>query len=476
MQGAVPAGEQTGRIDEGAGLSEHARPQAPDPKRVPVGGPSPARPGDAATPRQRPPALWTNRDYLGLWSGDAVSSLGSSMSAISYPLLVLFATGSVARAGLITAANLIGSVVTTLWGGALADRVSRKAILVISPLIQAAAVGVVAVFVSRGHSPLGMLIAAALTGGLATGIRSGARTPALRRIVPKEQMAAASSQIQGRDMAAEFFGNPLGALLFTAARWVPFGADAVSFLFSCFGAALIRRPLGPEPAEQAAHQSMFADVREGLRYVSAVPFLRFIATWAPIVNMIASGYFLLFIAVLKYRGASPMTIGLTNSIALIGGITGAVLGPVLLKRIRAKLVFLSGGWALAIGCVLTAILPIPWEIGGSVFLVMLVIVPLNAALDSYEVRLVPDEYSGRVSSAVFFGAQSLQWVGPLLAGVLADAFGPPSAALVFAAALIPLALVAHHTSALNLLDLPVEQVEEYLLPEQVRHREAARIG
>jgi MFS family permease len=127
--------------------------------------------------------------------------------------------------------------------------------------------------------------------------------------------------------------------------------------------------------------------------------------------------------------------------------------------------------------VLTAILPVPWEIGGSVFLVMIVIVPLNAALDSYEVRLVPDEYSGRVSSAVFFGAQSLQWVGPLLAGVLADAYGPPSAALMFAAALIPLALVAHHTTALNLLDLPVEQVEEYLLPEQVRHREVAgRIG
>ncbi|HEV2640642.1 MAG TPA: MFS transporter [Actinocrinis sp.] len=439
--------------------------------------PGPGRPPAVLAPRGKPPGLWSNRDYLGLWTGDAVSSLGTSMSAISYPLLILFVTGSVARAGLITAASLVGSVATMLWGGALADRVSRRAILVVCPLVQAAAVGVVAVWVARGHSPIGLLVAAALVGGLAAGIRSGARVPALRRIVPKEQMAAASSQIQGRDMAAEFFGNPLGALLFTTARWVPFGADAASFLFSCCGVALIRRPLGPEAARAVEHQSMLADVLEGLRYVRAVPFLRFIATWAPIVNMIATGYFLLFIAVLKYRGAGPMTIGLTDSIALVGGITGAVLGPALLKRVRAKLVFLSGGWAFVVGCVLTAILPVPWEIGCSVFLVMLVLVPLNAALDSYEVRLVPDQYSGRVSAAVFFGAQCLQWVGPLLAGVLADEIGPPDAALVFAAALVPLALMAHRTSALNILDLPVDQVQEYRLPERpCRAEVAGRVG
>ena len=53
----------------------------------------------------QPPSLWRSRDYLGFWTGDAISSLGSSMSAIGYPLLILFATGSVARAGIVTAAR-----------------------------------------------------------------------------------------------------------------------------------------------------------------------------------------------------------------------------------------------------------------------------------------------------------------------------------------------------------------------------------
>jgi MFS family permease len=423
---------------------------------------SPPRPALQPDAPPEPPPLWRNRDYLGLWTGDAISSLGTSMSAIAYPLLILFATGSVARAGIVTAANMLGVLVTTLWGGALADRVSRKAILLVSPLIQSAAVAAVAVLVVRGYTPLGLLAAAAATGGLANGVRSAARTPAIRRIVPKEQMALASSQLQGRDMATQFLGSPLGGLLFSVARWVPFAADAVSFGFSCLGVALIRRPLGPDRARgAAARPSLLADMREGLRYVRTVPFLSFIALWTPAVNMIAGAYFLLFIATLKYRGAGPATIGFVNSIALTGGVTGAVTGPMLLRRVRAKLLFLAGGWVCAAAAVLTAILPAPWEVGCAVFVVMLALVPLNAALEAYQVRLVPDQFSGRVSAVVSFGAQALQWMGPLVAGVLADAFGPPSATLLVAAMIVPVALIAHLTKSLDLLNIPVEKVEEH---------------
>jgi MFS family permease len=437
-------------------LSQNVHTKAADPEQEQPPPPAAAGP--------KPPPLWRNRDYLGLWGGDAVSSLGTSMSAIAYPLLLLFATGSVADAGVITAANMLGALLTTLWGGALADRVSRKALLLFSPLIQAAAVGTVAVLVQRGYTPIALLAVAASVGGLAGGVRNAARTPALRRVVPKEQMTVASSQVQGRDMAAQFFGSPLGGLLFSVARWLPFGADALSFLFSSLGAALIRRPLGPDRAEdRTEHRSVPADVREGLQYVRTVPFLRFIATWTPAINMIAGAYFLLFIAILRYRGASPTTIGLANSIALVGGVTGAVIGPMILRRVRAKLLFLAGGWIFTGAALLTAVLPTPWEIGCAVFLVMLAVVPLNAALEAYQVRLVPDQFSGRVSAVVGFGAQALQWVGPLVAGVLADSFGPPAATLVVAASLVPVSVVAHLTKSLDLLNTPVEDVQEHHL-------------
>jgi MFS family permease len=433
------------------------------------GGP-PGRPDQDAA---KPPPLRRSTDYLGLWTGDAVSSFGTSMSAIAYPLLVLYATGSVARAGLITAANMVGALVTTLGGGALADRVSRKALLVISPLIQAAAAGAVTVMAAYGRVGVGWLAVAAAASGLAGGVRTAARTPAIRRIVPKEQTAVASSQIQGRDMAAQLFGSPVGGLLFSAARWVPFGADAVSYLFSALGAALIRRPLGPDRTEDGsgdgagdntgpgtARRSLATDVREGLRYVRTVPFLRFVATWTPAVNVVASAYFLLLIAVLRYRGAAPVTIGLVESIALVGGIAGAVAGPLILRRVRIRPLVPVGVWIFTATGVLTAVLRAPWQIGCAVFLVMFAVVPINAVLEAYQVRLVPDRLSGRVGAAVSFGSQSLQWLGPPVAGVLADLVGPPVATLIVAACLVPIALAAHLAKSLALLDTRVENVRE----------------
>ena len=192
-----------------------------------------------------------------------------------------------------------------------------------------------------------------------------------------------------------------------------------------------------------------------------MPFLRFIAVWTSAVNLIGGAYFLLFIAMLKYRGAGPETIGVDNSIALIGGIAGALAGPALLRRVSAKVVFLAGGWIGVVGAVMTAVCPAPWEVGCSVFLVMLVLVPLNAILQSYQVRLVPDELSGRVGSVVSFGAQALMWLGPLAAGLLADDFGPPTAGLIVAAALLPTMGIAHFVKSLDVLRTPVEEVGEY---------------
>jgi MFS family permease len=91
---------------------------------------------------------------------------------------------------------------------------------------------------------------------------------------------------------------------------------------------------------------------------------------------------------------------------------------------------------------------------------MLGVAPLNIVLESYLVRLVPDSFSGRVSAVNRFGALSLQWCGPLLAGVVADQFGPPGGAIALMLMLVPLALALHVSRSLGVLEQPVERVAE----------------
>jgi MFS family permease len=406
----------------------------------------------------RPPSLWRDRDYVGWWTGNTVSALGTSVSTIAYPLLVLYTTGSVAKAGAISAASLFGGLLTMLWGGALADRVSRKAILGFGPLVQGAVLGGVAAVVAAGHVVIWFLVLAGLVSGMATGVVAGAGTPALRRIVPKEQLATATSQMMGRDLGADLAGAPLGGFLFAVAHALPFIGDAISYVFASLGALLIRRPLGPDRSDQ--QNTMRQDIASGIAFVRRQPFVRFAVLWGSLINLISQAFTLLFIALIRYRGGGSTEVGVICSIALIGGVAGATAGPAIAQRIRPRLVIYVAAWAFTCAFALAAVFPRPWEVGAVVMVAMFTMVPLNVILQAYMVRVVPDEFSGRVAAAGRFGVGALEWTGPLVAGLLAAVFGVPGAVLALMVPMGLLALALHVTRSLTILDVPVGDVAE----------------
>ena len=422
---------------------------------------------EAAGPPASRRSLWRNRDYMAWWTGETLSMFGTSMSSLAFPLLVLFTTGSATGAGLIAGARQIGALATTLWGGALADRVSRKLLLVGGPLVEAAVMAVVAVDARGSRPSIALLAGAGALAGIVAGLYTGAVRPAMRRIVPLELFAARAAQEQGRDMAAELVANPVAAILFTIAHWIPFAGDAVSFLFSALGAAAIRAPLGPEPADRAQGRgSLTSDMREGFRFLLAQPFLRYMLVWGALINMVGNVLGLIFIALMRYRGAGPRMIGLASSTMLVMGVAGALLTAQVIKRLPLRPVFVGVGWTFMLGLVACAVVPQVWGATAVLSLTMLLIVPLNAITSSYSVRLIPDALTGRINSAMSSGSQSLVWLGYTGFGWLADRFGPPTAMLCAAAFVLPLAVAPHMVRSLDILRTPVEQVQEFSLPAQ----------
>lgn len=399
--------------------------------------------------------LWRNRDYAGWWISSLISSLGSAMSQLAYPLLMLYATGSVARAGVVGACLNIGGLSTTLLGGALADRYSRRRLTITADLIQAVAVGTVVAAVAEGYVNVVHIGAVALIQGMCNGIGGAAMTPVLKRIVPPEQFPALSASKQGREMISRLAGPPLGGALFSIARWIPFLGDAISFLVSAVGVGMIRKPLGPDRDDEAtAHASPWQSMREGFAYIRTSVYLRFIIVWSALTSALLGGIVLLVIALLKQRGGSPTTVGAVTALAAIGGLGGALVAPVLLKRVRSRTVVLSASWIIGPAVVGIAAAPRPWEIGVIAAFLVFLIVPLTVLLESYQLKIVPDALMGRVSSALSFGTSGLLWTAPLTAGVLADNFGVPTAMLVLSAAFVALALWSTLAPAVHLLDRP----------------------
>lgn len=396
--------------------------------------------------------LWRNRDYAGWWISSLVSSLGSAMSQLAYPLLMLYATGSVARAGVVGACLNIGGLSTTLIGGALADRYSRRKLCVTADLIQFAAVMTVVVAVAENYVNVLHIGAVALVQGMCNGIGGASMNPVLKRIVPEEQFPALSASKQGREMISRLAGPPLGGALFTIGKWIPFLADSISFLVSALGVAMIRQPLGPDAEDREAYTSALASMREGFAYIRTSVYLRFIIVWSALTSALLGGVVLLVIALIKERGGGPTTVGVVTALAAIGGLGGALIAPLLLKRVRSRTVVLAASWTIVPATVGIAAAPQPWEIGAIAAFLVLLVVPLTVLLESYQLRIVPDALMGRVSSALSFGTSGLLWTAPVTAGVLADNFGVPTAMLVLSGVFVCLALWSTLAKAVHLLD------------------------
>ncbi|MGO4753533.1 MFS transporter, partial [Streptomyces sp. 2MCAF27] len=262
--------------------------------------------GETQGAQGKRPSLWRNRDYLYWWSGNGLSTLGTSVSTLAFPLLMLYATGSATQAGTITVLHMLGKLGTLAVGGALADRVSRRAILCLVPLVEAVSMAAVALLVYRGDPPVLGLDALALVSGLAAGLKVGVSTPVLRRIVPKEQIATATAQGMGRDMVVQLVGAPLGGLLYSMARWIPFLFDAVSFVFITLSSLFIRRPLGPDRHTDGGRRTGLAeDMRDGLRLIRRSDYLVFTLAWGALLNTVAQGLTLLFVVLVRHRGGGP---------------------------------------------------------------------------------------------------------------------------------------------------------------------------
>jgi hypothetical protein len=246
--------------------------------------------------------------------------------------------------------------------------------------------------------------------------------------------------------------------LFTASRALPFVADAVSYFASIAGVMAIRRPLGPELSDHEQREPLWRAVAGGLRFLLSNGYLRFVAWWAAVMNMLAGGLMLLVILIVRGHGGSPTEIGTTQAIGSVGGILGAVISSWVIRRLAGRWLVIGLSWLIAGAAFGMAVVPAPWGIGALLAVVTVVAVPLNVVFDTYEMQIIPDALTGRVSTAVDLAANGLRWLAPLSVGVVVEATSTRTCAIIWGAALALVAVLVMVNRSLHVLDQPVEQV------------------
>src|SRR5579883_2001438 len=251
--------------------------------------------------------LWRNRDYLLLWCGQAISEIGSSVSELAFPLLVLAVTGSPAQAGTVAALRTLPAVLVSLPAGALVDRWRRKRVMLICDIGRFLSMASIPLALALDHLTIYQLYLTSFIEGTLAILFNLAHAASLGQVVAQEQLAAAIAQDEVMEGTTALCGPSLSGLLFTLSTAFPFLADAVSYAVSILTLLFIRTPFQGE--RQKTQHHLFAELREGLFWMWRQPFIRSMTVFMGASAFFLSGSSLVVIVLAQQRGATPFIIG-----------------------------------------------------------------------------------------------------------------------------------------------------------------------
>jgi predicted MFS family arabinose efflux permease len=356
-----------------------------------------------------------------LWSGQVVSNIGTQVSQLAFPLLILALTGSAAQAGFAGALRALPYLFFSLPAGALIDRWDRKRTMIICDAGRAISLASIPIAYALADLTIIQLYLVSAIEGTLFVFFNIAEAACLPRVVPKEQLPAATAQNMATDGITILIGPPLGGALYAAGKFLPFVADAFSYAVSVVSLLFIKVKFQQERIGE--QRKLWVEIHEGLAWLWHHPLIRFIAILTGGWNLVTAGFTLIIIVLAQKQHSSSFTIGLIFSIGGIGAVIGSIIATSLQKRFSFRQVIIGTAWITALTIPLYTIAPNPLALGVIVCIDFVVGPIYNVVQFSYRSAIIPDELQGRVNSVfrlIAFGGQPL---GLALTGVLIQNIG-----------------------------------------------------
>lgn len=365
-------------------------------------------------------------DYGRLWLGHGLSLLGGHMSTLALPLLVLEQTGSATAAGLVGTVRMLAYLVSSLPAGALADRLPRRAVLVLADVVRAGVMLAVGVALWSGSAlPIVVLIGAGVVDTVVSAIAGPAGTATLRHLVPAADLPRAVALDTGRGLALGLIGPLLGGVLYQVAPALPFLLDAVTYGFSLVLILAIRRQLGG--GDRPGTATLRADIADGVRFVARSRFIVLYLVWAALMNFATAG--ITFGLVVVIGPADAAGLGVAMTVLTVGGIAGTAIAP-RLSWDQQTLIWLSTASSVVVGVVITLV-PHPVVIVACIGVRSLLAPAAGIHFSARVFALVPDAMTARVQSTLYLIGGAFYPFATLVSGWLCEWRSPSAAFAVF---------------------------------------------
>jgi MFS family permease len=358
--------------------------------------------------------------YRRLLVGQGVSFIGFQLTSVAVSAQVYDITKSSLWVGLLGPANLIPLVVFGLWGGAVADAVDRRRLLITGSLVAWAATLALLLHAWAGMGNVLFIIVAIAVQATGFAVTSPTRGAIIPRLVPGERIAAANTLNFLVSSAGSVVGPLLAGLVLARSGYTTaYLIDAVLFGAGLYAAVRLPRlaPIGE------VMRPGLRSVVDGLRYIGGHP----VVLMSFVVDIIAMAFALpraLFPELTAERfGGSPVAFGWLSASIAIGSVAAGLLSG-WVGRVRRQGLALT--WVIALwGLTVTAaafthqlwLVVVLLAVGGALDLVSAVW--RQTILQTY----APDEMRGRMQGVFMVVVAGGPRIGDLRAGATASTFG-----------------------------------------------------
>ena len=373
-----------------------------------------------ANSRQLSPfAVFRNRSFTLMWTGQLVSTIGSSLTSLTASILVYRITGSALSVGLMLMATAVPTLLVGLIAGVFVDRYDRKRIMITADLLRALLVFLIPFLVP--FSIVWLYVIVLLTSAVGQ-FFDPAHESVLPEVASDEELAAANSLMAISSFGSTAVGFAASGLIASRfpIEWA-FYLDAVSFVFSAACILLVRvMPLVVEGRTTVG--TVLRNLSAGAKFLRDTPILRsFLGVRIPVLFVFGLQNVLLLPFALRALHATEFEYGLQEGLTSLAFALASLVMASRADRLR------EGQW-LAISYLGMAIATVFYSLSSAVW-VAIALVMISGFMNAPSFiagrlivqRNTPREVRGRVSSTMFVTRDIVYMLG-MGAAALADVF------------------------------------------------------
>jgi hypothetical protein len=374
-----------------------------------------------------------SRAFRILIIGSSISMLGTRISTLAFPMLVLGITNSPTKAGLVAFAAIVPGVLLYMPAGVIVDRQDPRRVMLASEISRGALAGLVVVTLvlfGKNISIIFLMLAMSVEEVLEI-FSTLADRRYLNRLMERDKIGSQQASVEARTHAAALAGRPVGPILFEFRSFLPFLADAISFVASVVSLLLIGSTEEPQESEWPTFKQLISGISEGVGRVKSDRRIWLTSSLMAMTSMVAQALILIFLTEAHSQNFSALAIGIVLGASGVGGALGSFCSKIVPRFIRKNwLPIQMGAWLVIFLVLATARGDSAFWGTFAMFVMSFTGAIGNVECGTYLAENIADDMIGEVSGISYTMTIGASALGPVFGGYTVQYYGAQNAIFI----------------------------------------------